>query len=135
MERVTPDEVLEIMDGCTLDVGIVHVYIQSAHVLLNSIFGITIPVEQPDSSAVDDTNIYKEMERWLAAHMIASTRFRIASKEQVGDAKVEYIGKFGMGLNSTPYGQMLMAMDTSGELAAADKRKASIFAIPQYEKR
>jgi len=53
--------------------------------------------------------------------------------EQVGDAKVEYIGKFGMGLDSTPYGQTLKMLDTSGELAAADKKKASIYAIPQFD--
>lgn len=130
MARVTFDEVVEIMDNCNLSSTVITTYINAANILLNSIFGISNPEEE---SSEQETDLYKEMERWLAAHMIASTRFRIASLEQVGDAKVEYIGKFGMGLDSTPYGQTLKMLDTSGELAAADKKKASIYAIPQFD--
>ena len=134
MARVTYDEVVEIMDNCNLSSTIVQVYINAANALLNALFGFTDADESSESSGTTgDVSLYKEMERWLTAHMIASTRFRIASMEQVGDAKVEYIGKFGMGLDSTPYGQMLKMLDTTGTLIVADKKKASIYAIPQFE--
>ena len=134
MARVTYDEVIEIMDNCTLSSTVVETYINAANLFLNSLFNITDADESSESSgAVETTDLYKEMERWLTAHMISSTRFRMSKSEQVGDAKVEYVGKFGMGLDSTPYGQMLKMMDPTGELASADKRKASIFAIPQFD--
>lgn len=131
--RVTYDEVMEIMDNCTLSSTVVETYINAANLFINSLFEITSDDVSSSSEAGETTDLYKEMERWLTAHMIASTRFRIASLEQVGDAKVEYIGKFGIGLDSTPYGQMLKVMDPTGALAAADKKKASIFAVPQFD--
>ena len=132
--RVTYDEVMEIMDNCNLSSTVVETYINAAHLFLNSLFNITDSDDLSSSSGSEAvTDIYKEIERWFTAHMIASTRFRIALMEQVGDVKVEYVGKFGLGLDSTPYGQMVKTLDTSGKMAVLDKKKASIFAVPQFD--
>jgi hypothetical protein len=68
--------------------------------------------------------------QWLAAHLIASTIFRMTSEEKLGDAQVKYAGKWGEGLSSTPYGQMVLMLDTSGLLVTNfGKRIASITAV------
>lgn len=133
MARVTSDEVKEIMDGCNLSTAEIEVYINAANVFINSIFGLTNPVDDSSSDTVSETNLYFEIERWLTAHMIASTKFRTTTEEQINDAKIVFTGKFGMGLDSTPYGQMVKMLDITGTLATADKKKASIFAIPQFK--
>lgn len=133
MARVTSDEVKAIMDNCPLSTAEVDVYINAANLYINTLFGLTNPVEDSSSGSTSETTLYFEIERWLTAHMIASTRFRMTTEEQINDAKIVFAGKFGMGLDSTPYGQMLKILDTTGTLITADKKKASIFAIPQFE--
>ena len=78
-------------------------------------------------------DILEEIECWLAAHMIASTRDRTTETEKVGDAEVKYTGKFGEELKSTPYGQMVLTLDTTGAFASSGKRKAYIKAIKSFD--
>jgi hypothetical protein len=78
-------------------------------------------------------DLLADLEVWLSAHMIASTILRMTSEEALGDASVKYAGKWGEGLKSTPYGQMVLILDTTGLLAAAEKRKASIYAVPNFD--
>lgn len=74
-----------------------------------------------------------EIERWLTAHMIASTKERIAKREEAGGAKIEYAGEFGTGFSSTSFGQMAVILDTSGTLKKlnGDTKFASFWAVPQ----
>jgi len=58
---------------------------------------------------------------------------RMASKEKVGEAEVTYTGKWGELLKSTPYGQMVLLLDTTGKIANAGKAKASMYAIPNFD--
>ena len=62
---------------------------------------------------------------WLAAHFLAVADPRETS-ECVGTGSWSFEGKNanGVGLKSTQYGQMALALDTSGKLRAADMRKA-----------
>ena len=116
--RVTSSEVLEIMDNCPLTS--VDSFITAGTLVIDSVFGSS-----------DQSDLTKEIERWFVAHMVASTVFRTTSDEKVGDASVKYTGQWGKRLESTPYGQMCMQLDTSGKLAnAVGGIAASMFAIP-----
>ena len=119
--RVTEAEVKLIMDACTTDSASMQAFIDSGTLVINSIFG-----------ADDDSDLTKEIERWFVAHMIASTVFRTTSDEKVGDAAVTYTGKWGMNLDSTPYGQMVKTLDSTGKMANIGKMAASIYAVKSF---
>jgi hypothetical protein len=116
--RVTAKEVRAILDNTELSDPQIGYYITSANTLVNSVLGL------------GTTDILKEIERWFTAHMIACTRERMAIKEGAGGASITYTGKYEEGLKSTPYGQMVLTLDTTGLMAAQDGKKvASIYAI------
>jgi hypothetical protein len=123
MGRVTATEVKEIMDGCTVTDAIVNTYIGASTELITQIY---------TDGTVGDT-LLKEIERWLTAHMLASTLSRTTSEEKLGDASLLYTGKWGMRLESTPYGQMCLILDTSGKIANAGKMGASIYAVKEFD--
>ena len=121
--RVTAAEVKAIMENCnTLD-ATVDTFIASGTLFIDSVFA---------SSLLGD-DVLKEIERWFVAHMLASTVFRTASQEKVGDAEIKYTGVWGKELESTPYGQMCLILDTSGALKKVGKRPISIKAIINFD--
>ena len=122
--RVTHDEVKDIMDNCTTADAIVTVFITSANALINRVFV---------NDATMSEDMLTEIEKWLAAHLISSTVFRIASEEKLGDASLKYTGEWGKKLESTPYGQMVLLLDASGLLANAGKTAASIYAVNEFD--
>lgn len=125
MACLTGDEVKEIMDGCTLTNEQIDPYIASAEAFIDRVFSEDTTIT---------TALKTELKKWLTAHMIASIRYRPALKERVGEAEWSYSDKiFGQGFNSTPYGQMLLQLDTTGKLALSGKKSASIYAIPQRD--
>jgi len=117
--------VKQILDNTTLSNIIIEAYINSANVMVTEVLGGT------DLS--DDT--LTEIERWVAAHMVASTRERQAIKEAAGTASITYTGAYGVGLKSTSYGQMALTLDTSGLLAIASggAKSAFIKAITSFD--
>jgi hypothetical protein len=123
MARVTHEEVKEIMDNCTVTDAIVDTFIGAATELITQVF---------TDGSVGDT-LLKEIERWLTAHMIASTLSRTTSDEKLGDASVKFTGTWGKRLESTPYGQMCLVLDTSGKMANAGKMGATIYAVEEFE--
>jgi hypothetical protein len=123
MARVTTAEVKSIMDNCTVSDTIVSTFILSSDELITKIFGV--------QTSTEDLMI-KEIERWLTAHMIASTISRTTSIEKLGDASVTYTGKWGEKLSSTPYGQMVLLLDTSGLFANLGKANATIYAVKSF---
>jgi hypothetical protein len=64
---------------------------------------------------------------------LSTGALRDIEEEEVDDVRVKYQGKFGLGLESTTYGQMVIALDTSGLLSESTKKKASISAIAQFK--
>ena len=124
MARTTSAEVLQIMDGCTLSSTIIDAYILAANALLDKVF-------YGDSTL--GTVVLEEVERWLTAHMIASTTWRTSKSESVGQVSVTYTGDFKENLSSTPYGQMVLTLDFTGKMGNLGKRKASIFAITSFD--
>ena len=122
--RTTVSEVRQIMDGMTsseVSDADVTAFLTAANALVTKIIG--------DDGDLGST-LKEEIERYLTAHFIASTRFRTATEEKVGDVWARYTGKFGMNLESTPYGQVVLQLDFTGKMGAAvGKRGASIRAI------
>lgn len=116
--RVTATEVKEIIETDITD-STIDVYITSANALVNKALG---------TSSLGMA-LLKEIERWLTAHMIASTKERQTKKEEAGTAKVEYTGDYGEGLASTSYGQMVMGLDTTGGMAKLGKKVIMLKAI------
>jgi hypothetical protein len=125
MARVTAAEVLDIMDsGCTASTGQINAFIASGTLVIDDVFS--------SNTALSDDQL-KEIERWFVAHLLASTLYRTTAEEKVGDASVKYTGKWGMGLDSTPYGQTVKQLDTTGLMALAGKKAASIYAVKSFE--
>ena len=111
------------MDNCTLDDSIIDAFILSANALVTEVLG--------DDAYIGDV-LLNEVERWFAAHMIACTRHRSTTKEKVGDASVEYTGKFGQKLLSTPYGQTVLQLDFTGKMGKIGTKAISVKAITSF---
>ena len=122
--RADSVDVLQILEGCTVSATVVDAYITTANAVVTDVLG-------------DDTYLSSDLktaiEQWLAAHMIASTLWRTTAKEKIGEVSVEYTGNWSEGLNSTPYGQMVLQLDTTGKMAALGKRAVKILAITSFE--
>lgn len=118
--RATATEVKIILET-TLSDAVVTAFIDAANRVVSDHLGANTNI-----STAQKTDI----EKWLAAHMIASTREQQAQAEAAGDAKITYQGETGKGLESTHYGQMVMMLDTTGTLAnAIGGKTVSILAI------
>jgi hypothetical protein len=122
MARVTEAEVKLIMDGCSTDSSSMQAFIEAGTLVINSVFG-----------SADNSDLTKEIEKWFVAHMIASTVFRTTADEKLGDAAVTYTGKWGMNLDSTPYGQMVKTLDLTGKMGNIGKMSASIYAVKSFD--
>ena len=119
--RVVYTDIQAILDETDLTESQIAPYIVSANIMVNNVLG------------TGTTDILKEIERWLTAHMIVITRERQAIKEGAEGANIEYTGKFGDALNSTSYGQMVLQLDSTGAMAALVKKDISIYAITSFE--
>lgn len=69
--------------------------------------------------------------KYITAHMISSTKERLAEQEGAGGASIKYQGVFGAGLKSTAWGQIAMSMDKTGNLSrvAIGNRPITIYAV------
>lgn len=112
--RVTATEVKEILDTDLADAQI-ETFILAANLV----------VTKKLADAGLGTDLLKEIERWLSAHLVA-IRDQIPSKESLGDASMTYQGKTGMHLNFTSYGQQVLLLDTSGILASSAGKRAAV---------
>jgi hypothetical protein len=122
--RVTYSDVKAIMDNCTTADATVTIFITSANTIVNKVF--------VDSTSMSVAEL-AQIEKWLAAHLIASTVFRTTSEETVGDATAKFTGQWGKKLEATPYGQMVLVLDSTGLMANAGKNAATIYAVKGFE--
>jgi hypothetical protein len=78
------------------------------------------------------SDLLRDLETWLTAHLIAIGKERQPVSEKVGDIWVQF-DKTGMKsfLESTRFGQMVLFMDTTGNFQASSMKRASIKAIKQ----
>ena len=82
------------------------------------------------SGDLTDT-VYDEVQRWLVAHMLSMSVSRQGKNEQLGEAKIEYTGKYGELLRMTSYGQMVLQLDYSGKLGSSHKQGITTIAITE----
>ena len=116
MRPITVEQVRAIMETSLPD-SQVEAYIGSANTFVNSTL---------IGKGLSDA-LLMELERWITAHMIALTAERTTKKEEAGTAKVEYAGQFGKSFEATSYGQMALALDTTGTLRDLMDRKQARF--------
>lgn len=85
------------------------------------------------SAVVDEVYPNKDkllLKKWMAAHLMATTRERQAQTMDAVGQSVRYAGKTGMGLDSTTYGQQLKSLDFEGKLVRRlGKKEASVKAV------
>ena len=118
MSRVTGDEVKEIIDT-TLTAAQITPFITAANITVTSALSST--------SLAATTK--KEIERWFSAHLVYIRNPQL-KKEKIGDAEdTMNLGTLGEGLKSTPYGQVVLTLDTTGNMANLGKRQSKIEAI------
>lgn len=122
MARVIESDVKAIIDTALPDKDIL-VFISTANTMVTSHLG--------DSGL--GSAILKDIERYLTAHLIASTRERMGKAEKLGDASITYTGEFGKGLESTTYGQMVKFLDSTGTIGNLGKKTIKIRAIQSFE--
>jgi hypothetical protein len=122
--RTDHDSVLEIMDNCVVSHTVIDRLIIAASAVIDQVF--------ENDSDIGDT-LLEEIECFLTAHMIACTLYRTTSEEKIGDATAKYTGQWGKKLESTPYGQMCLILDTTGKMARSGKIAASIFAVVSFD--
>lgn len=122
--RVTATEVKQIIDTSLSDT-VIEAYIAAANPVVTEVLG-------SDTTITDA--LRKEIERWLTAHLIASTQERQAKEEGAGGAYIKYQGITGKGLESTLYGQQVLALDSTGKMRGKLTGKAaSITAVPSFD--
>lgn len=120
MATATVDEVRAIIDTNIEDDNI-ESYIDSASSLLSIWFsGVTASQE-----------LLTELEKWVAAHLIAMTKERQAKEEGAGGAYIRYAGVFGTGLKTTSYGQTAIEIDTTNTLRSVSGKQIKFFAIKE----
>ena len=113
--RVTAAEVKEILENSSLSDANVETFITGANVFITEALG--------DKNLSE--SLLKEIERYYTAHLIALTVERMASKEGAGGASITYNGTYDKGLKSSPYGQIVLTMDTTGTLAKMEGMKSA----------
>jgi hypothetical protein len=126
MANVLPDEVRELFgnDADNISDTIIENIISDAYVLVTSVLA--------DCTILTEDEL-KSIEKWLAAHMMASSVIRQTKEETLGEASVKYTGEWGTKLESTSYGQMVLALDRCGKMANLGRKAAKIRAITSFE--
>lgn len=123
MARTTIEEVKKIIETALED-DIIQSFIDSANAMLTGVFA--------GSPNTPTDELLQQMEKWLTAHLLASTREPQIESQEVGLGKVKYAGKTGSGLDSTSYGQTAKLIDPTGRLNAwASKKQITFYTVPQ----
>lgn len=76
--------------------------------------------------------MFCEIVVWLAAHLITCYERQVKSESVAGEWSVSYLGKEGLGLEASLYGQQALTMDCSGMLAKVGLKRAT-FDVISYE--
>ena len=121
--RTTAAEVKLIMSTCSAADASITAMIAAASGVVDRVFEYNTDL----SSAT-----LESIEQFLTAHLLVSTFDRSAMEEKVGDAQIKYSGIYGKGLESTPYGQMVLLIDTTGLMANSGKMAAKITAVKSF---
>ena len=125
--RVIAEDVIKILDTNLADTNVEN-YITVANLMVDpNLIG----------KGLSDV-VLTEIEKWVSAHLIKSTKERQPQEIEIGDAREKYgsfgkYGSIGEGLATTSYGQIATLLDTSGTLENMSKEKASMSCIPEFD--
>lgn len=117
----TVDDVQDLLLDSSLSDG----YVTS---ILTTVDRILVKTYEHYTGSIS-SSLLGEIQKYYAAHIITATYKRFAVAEQIGEARVEWAGKFGIGFQSTPFGQILLALDPSGLIAKTGIKSADFWAI------
>lgn len=118
MARITDEEVKQIIETTINTTP----FITAANLIVTDRLG---------DEGIDD-DLLKEIERWMAAHLVA-IREPQTKTEKTGDTGVTYFGKDGLGLDATPYGQQVKVLDPTGLMATLGSRPAGVKAFELFD--
>ncbi|MCK9570503.1 hypothetical protein M0R72_16265 [Candidatus Pacearchaeota archaeon] len=119
--RVTEEEVKAIIETGNDYAGVeivVAPFIDAANAL-------TDKIESEDDDGLLTDALLAQIEKFLAAHLYAHRDQQYASESR-GGASASYQGQFGMGLDSTRWGQTAKILDVTGYLANLGKAKTEV---------
>jgi hypothetical protein len=78
------------------------------------------------------SDLLKDLETWLTAHLIAIGKERQTLSEKVGDIWLTFNKLGGKGfLEQTTFGMTVLFMDTSGNFQKSSLKRASIHSVKQ----
>lgn len=109
--RVKAEDVRDIIDDDN-DINI-SPFVATANLL-------TTRLSEKDTESVLSAAMLLEIEKYLSAHFYEH-RDPLAAEKQTGKASAAFQGKFGMGLESTKYGQTAIMLDETGWLKKSSK--------------
>lgn len=114
--RTTESEVKAIIDT-DLDEDAIAPFLRVANLLVTELL----------SDEGYDAPYLAEIERWLAAHLVAVRDPRIIS-QKIGDADATYTSsqQLGQGLSFTSYGQQVLLLDIGRRFAALQNSKRPV---------
>jgi hypothetical protein len=125
MPRVTSDELREIFDT-TLTDDTLDTFIAIANRIVTSYLGTTTLLTDAEK---------KDVELFLSAHLASTMRDPQAQQEAITGAagvNVTYMGRTGLGLDGSMFGQTVKMLDKTGILAL-QKKEASVYAVPSFD--
>jgi hypothetical protein len=106
MARVTNKEVMAVIDT-QLSEGEITPFVTAANLMVTN-----------KLTGVYGADTLKEIERWLAAHLVAVRDPRIKSKSTADESTVYHMtSSIGEGLAMTPQGQQVQILDHLGKLS------------------
>lgn len=124
MARITVSDLQDIYDT-VLTSGQLTAFINTANTFINNSELVEVGLSE---------SLLTEIEKYLAAHFASLRDQRVQQENTAGEYSATYQGKTDMGFNSTQYGQMAVALDTSGTLAAASLKRGrmKVFSTPNH---
>ena len=78
-------------------------------------------------------SMHCEIIKVLAAHFITLRERQAKSESVAGEWSISYLGRDGLGLDASLYGQNAKSMDCSGTLAKLGMKRATMAAITYYD--
>lgn len=113
MPRTTEAEVLAIMDTGLREDQIT-AFLNTANHMVTEVL--------VNGGADYGATLLEDVEMWLAAHL-ATIRDPVMTEEKTSAGHYKFAVKVGTGLNATPYGQQVLAIDYKGFFASVAKAK------------
>ena len=92
---------------------------------IDTAVAVTDYVASQDSAGILTTALLFQIETYLAAHFYEHLDPQYTSKV-TGDAEGRFQGEFGVGLDSSKWGQTAKRMDVTGTLASMDRGKRAV---------